>query len=50
MLIKVVKKFFQMKFSYKVFYREYLVVIVIGNGHGDQTSNPGRSCLHFPLR
>ena len=24
-----------------------VVVIVIGNGHSDQCSIPGRSCLHF---
>ena len=25
------------------------MVAVVGNGHGDQGSNPGRGCLHFPL-
>ena len=25
-----------------------VVVIVVGNGHGDTSSNPGRDWLHFP--
>ena len=25
------------------------MVIVVGNGHGDTGSNPGRDCLHFAL-
>ena len=24
-----------------------VVVIVVGNGHGDMSSNPGRNSLHF---
>ena len=24
-----------------------VMVIVVGNGHGDMSSNPGRDCLHF---
>ena len=24
-----------------------VTVIIIGNGHGDPSSNPGQSCLHF---
>ena len=24
-----------------------VMVIVVGNGHGDPSSNPGRDCLHF---
>ena len=24
-----------------------VVVIVVGNGHGDTSSNPGRDSLHF---
>ena len=24
-----------------------LMVIVVGNEHGDTSSNPGRDCLHF---
>ena len=24
-----------------------VMVIVVGNGHGDTSSNPGRDCLHF---
>ena len=24
-----------------------IIVIVVGNGYGDQSSNPGRGCLHF---
>ena len=24
-----------------------VVVIVVGNGHGDKSSNPGRDWLHF---
>ena len=24
-----------------------VIVIVVGNGHGDMSSNPGRDCLHF---
>ena len=27
-----------------------VLAFVIGNGHGDQCSNPGPSCLYFPLR
>ena len=23
------------------------MVIIVGNGHGDTSSNPGRDCLHF---
>ena len=26
------------------------IVIVVENGHGDLSSNPGRSCLHFTYR
>ena len=26
-----------------------VMVIVIGNGHGDTSSNPGRNLLHFTL-
>ena len=26
-----------------------VMVIVVGNGHGDRSSNPGRSWLHFTL-
>ena len=26
-----------------------VMVIVIGNGHGDTSSNPGRDWLHFTL-
>ena len=25
-----------------------VMVIVVGNGHGDSCSNPGRELLHFP--
>ena len=25
----------------------YITVIVVGNGHGDTSSNPGRGHLHF---
>ena len=24
-----------------------IMVIIIGNGHGDPSSNPGHGCLHF---
>ena len=24
-----------------------VAVIIVGNGHGDSSSNPGRDCLHF---
>ena len=24
-----------------------VIVIVVGNEHGDTSSNPGRDCLHF---
>ena len=24
-----------------------VMVINVGNGHGDQSSNPGQGCLHF---
>ena len=24
-----------------------VMVFVVGNGHGDTSSNPGRDCLHF---
>ena len=24
-----------------------VMVIIVGNGHGDTDSNPGRDCLHF---
>ena len=24
-----------------------VMVIVVGNGHGDTSSNPGQYCLHF---
>ena len=24
-----------------------VIVIVVGNGHGDKSSNPGRDLLHF---
>ena len=26
-----------------------VMVIVVGNGHGDTSSNPGRDWLHFTL-
>ena len=26
-----------------------VMVIVVGNGHGDTSSSPGRDWLHFPL-
>ena len=26
-----------------------VMVTAVENGHGDPSSNPGRSCLHFPL-
>ena len=26
-----------------------VVVIVVGNGHGDTSSNPGRDLLHFHI-
>ena len=26
-----------------------VMVIVVGNGHGDTSSNPGRDSLHFTL-
>ena len=29
-------------------YRRGVMVIVVGNGHGDTSSNPGRDWLHFP--
>ena len=28
--------------------RVMLVIIIVGNGHCDPTSNPGKGCLHFP--
>ena len=28
-------------------HRIYIIVIVVGNGHGDTSSNPGRDWLHF---
>ena len=24
-----------------------VMVTIVGNGHGDLSSNPGQSCLHF---
>ena len=27
-----------------------VMVIVVGNGHGDLNSNPGRDCLNFTER
>ena len=26
-----------------------VMVIVVGNGHGDMSSNPGRSCIAFHI-
>ena len=26
-----------------------VMVIVVGNGHGNTSSNPGRGCLHFHM-
>ena len=26
-----------------------VIVIVVGNEHGDTSSDPGQDCLHFPL-
>ncbi len=31
------------------FYARGVMVIVVGNGHGDTSSNPERDCLHFTL-
>ena len=30
-----------------VFYINGIIVIVVENGYGDPSSNPGRDCLHF---
>ena len=35
------------KDNFKMEYNTCVMVIVIGNGHGDTSSNPGRDCLHF---
>ena len=33
---------------YELFYNsDGVMVIVVGNGHGDMGSNPGRDWLHF---
>ena len=32
---------------YIFFFARGVMVIVVGNGHGDTSSNPGREWLHF---
>ena len=32
---------------FTIYNTQYVMVIVVGNGHGDTSSNPGRGWLHF---
>ena len=42
-----------MKFAYIYIYfggARGVLLIVVGNGHGDTSSNPGRDWLHFAMK
>ena len=50
-LFKVTNEFKQVSDSFLLWYRRTIdmrAYIVVGNGHGDTSSNTGRDWLHFP--